>query len=195
MVAYDKHDYFYLGIIITGSLLALLALLLTVIKPDFEKPTFIGRFIDYGRDTLDVYKRYRNVFTRLKDAQIEIEKLKAENAGHIADKENIANLFVDMNEERRKSVLEKKKKANINKLFKEPGTISENESQAMEGKVAAEKARLEQDLPTQLPPQEYGPYQKAPTAPPPPRGGTGYDIKDTPESGGSLLSPLRMLFN
>lgn len=194
MVAYDKHDYFYLGIIITGSLLALLALLLTVIKPDFEKPTFIDRFIEYGRDRVKSARDFMRVFKRLKEAEQKIEDLKAENAGHIKEKNDLRKINDSLNDfvsgqssdydQLTKSFKESKDKIKDlqfeNKLKDIKQENLKNDMRNLnKGTEIVDSAKEQINLPS---PSFPPPPPPSPPAPPP----KNPDYK---------LSPLRMLFN
>lgn len=174
MITYDKSDYFYIGIIISGTLLAVLAIVLTTIKPDFYMLGIRFREFDPFKTPREFYMNYQSTKTKYKKALARIEELEKEVNFHKS----------------RNSKLQQEIQGHIQDKFK----LSKGYTQAIKGQEAIRsrtKSLLNNDD-DELDPNFFNPEEeinKSPTfaTPPPPT--------NPPSSDLSGSSPLRMLFN
>ena len=128
MVVYDKHNYFYLGILISICLLVFLAIFLTYIKPDFTrfKLTFaFGSGPGFTQKIKDYYnKLFENKYKKLYEQLLEENRsLKFHNDAlkvHFEANKQLMNKFSKEN-------TQFKTENRAQELRQQAGTVSENE--------------------------------------------------------------------
>ena len=186
MVVYDKHNYFFLGILITICLLIFLAILLTRIKPDFTRfkltfsfgsgPGFTQKIRDYYNKLFE--SKYKKMYEQLLE---ENRILKQENQGHINDKSNLSkqrdaltDTLQKLNEDNRKSVLRKQAAENDDDDELNPNFF-DSEQEKRDKRKAEQKARRDSRTKKMDSPLKT--------------------VSDTGNKAENTLSPLRMLFN